>query len=64
MFFLCDGWRINFWKDVWCGEDPLCERFPVLYSLTVSKEAKVAEVWDNSRGKGAWNLSFVRPLND
>ena len=24
----------------------------------------VADFWDNSRGEGAWNPSFVRLLND
>ena len=24
----------------------------------------VADFWDNSRGEGAWNPNFVRPLND
>ena len=52
MFVLGDGRRINFWKDVWCEEDPLCERFHAWYCLIASKGAKVAKVWDNYRGEG------------
>ena len=31
----------------------LCDTFPTLYMLTETKGAKVAKVWDNSRGGGA-----------
>ena len=52
------------WKDIWCGKDPLCEVFPTLYNLAVSKGAMVADVWDINKGGGAWMPSFERPLND
>ena len=58
MFVQGDGSRISFWKDIWCGEDPLCESFPALYNLTVTKEAKVVDIWDSFKGEGAWNPSF------
>ena len=32
--------------------------------LAVSKEVKVVDVWDNSRGHGAWWPRFSRPFND
>ena len=32
--------------------------------LTETKRVKVAEVWDNTRGDGAWSPSFSRPFND
>ena len=32
--------------------------------LTETKGAKVAEVWDNSRGVGVWSPSFNRLFND
>ena len=56
--------RIRFWKDTWCDESPLCEGFSALNSLAVAKGAKVADIWDNSMGDGAWNPTFVRPFND
>ena len=64
IFVLGDGRRISFWEDNWCSEAPLCEIFPALYSLAVTKGAKVASVWDSSRGEGAWFPNFIRPLND
>ena len=38
--------------------------FPNLYTLVVSKGVKVDDVWDNSRGHGAWSLRFSRSFND
>ena len=63
-FSLGDGKRIRFWDDVWCGENPLSVTFPSLYLLVESKGAMVAEVWDTTRGEGAWHPKFVRPFND
>ena len=48
VFVLGDGSRISFGEDIWCDEGPLCETFPALYSLIVTKGANVADVWDNS----------------
>ena len=42
----------------------LSKEFPTLYNLANLKGARVADVWDNGRGEGAWNPSFIRPLND
>lgn len=46
-----------------CGDSPLKEVFPNLYSLT-EKGVKAADVWDTSTGEGGWNPTFFRPLND
>ena len=62
-FTLGDGSRISFWKDNWCGESPLGETLPTMYSLAIAKWAKVADIWDNSREEGARNPNFVRPFN-
>ena len=40
------GSRVNFWKDLWCGEMALCMVFPTLFSLVV--QALIREVWDMS----------------
>ena len=61
---LGDGRRINFWKDIWCGEEALCFRFPSLFSLAPNKEVKIADIWDRDRGAGSWSPNFLRPLND
>ena len=31
--------RVNFWKDRWCGDEPLCVSFPSLFVLVVFKDA-------------------------
>ena len=41
-----NGRRVRFWKDFWCEEEPLALTFPSLFSLTVNKEAMVADVWN------------------
>ena len=57
--------ELDFWEDVWCGENPLRVTFrSSLYLLADSKGAMAAEVWDSTRGEGAWNPNFVRPFND
>ena len=64
IFVLGDGSIISFREDIWCGEGPLYETFPTSYSLAATKRAKVAEVWDNSRGGRGLDSHFVRPLNE
>ena len=61
-FFLGNGRRICFWEDCWCGEDVLSQVFPSLYSLANPQGVRVADVWDNGRGEGAWNPSFISDL--
>ena len=64
VFALGDGRRINVWKDVWCGGEALCARFPSLFNLAMNKEAKVADIWDSGDGVGGWSPTFLRSLND
>ena len=64
VFTLGDGRRINFWKDIWCGEEALCFTYPSLFNLASNKEAKIADIWDRDRGAGSWSPNFLRPLND
>ncbi|RVW87876.1 putative ribonuclease H protein [Vitis vinifera] len=47
-FKVGDGSKVRFWKDRWCGEDSLEEPFPSLYSLASSRDAWVAQLWDQS----------------
>ena len=42
-FVLGKGTKIRFWKDNWCGVEPLVEKFPNLFSLSLNKDAYVAE---------------------
>ncbi|RVW65596.1 putative ribonuclease H protein [Vitis vinifera] len=63
-FSVGDGKRVRFWKDKWCGNTPLCEAYPSLFDLAVSKDAKVADCWDSMGEVGGWNSRFLRPFND
>ena len=64
VFALGDGRRINFWSDVWCGVEALCNRFPNLFNIATNKEAKVADIWESREGNGCWSPTFLRSLND
>ena len=44
VFFVGNGRRIKFWLDSWCGDGALCNSFPSVFALAVSKEEWVAEV--------------------
>ena len=63
-FLLGNKRRVKFWKDKWCGDEPLRRSFPCLYALAVSKETWIAALWVHEREKGQWNPYFSIPLND
>ena len=42
-YHMGNGQRVKFWKDK-CGDGPLCESFPSLFSMSMSKNAWVSEV--------------------
>ena len=64
LFVMGNGRRVKFWRDKWCGDEPLCVSFPSLLTLASSKEAWVADLWMHYSKGGGWNPSFSRPLND
>ena len=63
-FTVGDGRRVKFWKDIWCGNIPLCEAFPSLFAFAVSQNAWVADCWDSMGDAGGWYPCFSRPFND
>ena len=63
-FSVGNGRRTRFWLDSWCGGEALCNSFPSLFALAVSKEEWVAEVWDPSVEEGSWSPRFSRAFND
>ncbi|RVX04134.1 Dynamin-related protein 5A [Vitis vinifera] len=59
----CNGWRVRFWRDRWCGDSPLSVSFPTLFDLAIDKEAWVVDFWD-PLAEGGWNLCFSISFND
>jgi hypothetical protein len=58
------GSKIRFWHDTWCGNQPLQQAFPSLFSIARYKEAWVKDnfIWRN--GVVEWNVIFVRAIQD
>ena len=51
-FVAGDGQRIKFWRDIWCGDSPLCVAFPSFFSLACTKDDWVGDVWSKSEDVG------------
>ncbi|RVX02510.1 LINE-1 reverse transcriptase-like [Vitis vinifera] len=63
-FRVGNGRRVRFWKDKWCGDEPLYESFPSLFAISRAKDAWVSEVWNPDGGGDGWTPLFSRALND
>ena len=44
-FRVGNGKKVRFWKDMWCGEEPLAMTSPELFSIATNKEAWVDQMW-------------------
>ena len=63
-YHMGNGQRVKFWKDKWCGDGPLCESFPSLFSMSMSKNVWVSEVWNPVGDGDGWTPLFARAFND
>ena len=63
-YYVGNGQRVRFWKDKWCGDRPLCESFSSLFSMSMSKNAWVSEVWNPVGDGDGWTPLFARAFND
>lgn len=45
--------RMKFWKDKWCGDLNLKGALLECFSIAVSKDAWVVEIWEEKR-EGVW----------
>ncbi|RVW85571.1 hypothetical protein CK203_037527 [Vitis vinifera] len=63
-FQVDNGQRVGFWMDKWYGDEPLYESFPSLFTLSSSKEAWVADVWNPKGEEDGWTPLFSRVFND
>ena len=58
-----NGKRFRFWKDIWCGTEPLSETFHIIYTIAATKDAYLEDLWDWSREEWGWNPTFLRSFN-
>ena len=58
------GRRVRFWKDKWCGDEPLCESFPSLFAISLAKDVWVSDVWSPDGVGDCWTPLFSRAFND
>ena len=63
-FVVGDGKCFRFWKDIWCGTEPLSETFHNIYSMAATKDAYLVDLWVWSREEGGWNPIFLWSFND
>ena len=55
---------MRFWTDKWCGDESLCESFPSLFPIFLSKNAWVADVWNPIGDGDGWTPLFAKAFND
>jgi hypothetical protein len=63
-FEVGNGSRVLFWQDVRCGELPLKNVFPALFTIACAKEAWVEENMAIVDGAIHWNVMFIRQVHD
>ncbi|RVW34912.1 putative ribonuclease H protein [Vitis vinifera] len=63
-FRVGNGRKVRFWKDKWCGDEPLYESFPSLFAISRAKDVWVSEVWNPDGVGDGWTPLFSRALND
>ncbi|KAJ9678120.1 hypothetical protein PVL29_022881 [Vitis rotundifolia] len=62
-FVVRDGERIQFWEDLWWGDQPLGVRYPRLLSVVTDKNIPIASILGSTR-PFSWNFNFRRNLSD
>lgn len=59
---LAKGDTVHFWRDPWCGDQPLSVLFPRLFCLASNKEALICDLTNWDGDNYVWLLSFRRTL--
>ena len=55
---------MRFWKEKWCGDEPLYESFPSLFAISLAKDVWVSDVWSPDGVGDCWTPLFSRAFND
>uniref|UniRef100_A0A2N9GKR1 Reverse transcriptase domain-containing protein n=1 Tax=Fagus sylvatica TaxID=28930 RepID=A0A2N9GKR1_FAGSY len=59
-----NGERIRFWRDHWCGKEPLKKTYQDLFSIARDKDVAIASIMSFESGGLHWDLSFLRNVHD
>jgi hypothetical protein len=54
------GDTIDFWKDIWVGEESLEQRFPRLFSISVQQNNVIRQMGSWTNGMWRWELHWRR----
>ena len=46
-FEVGSGFRIRFWHDCWCGDQPLKMMFPILFEVAMDRDAFVESLLES-----------------
>ncbi|KAK1282217.1 hypothetical protein QJS10_CPB22g00388 [Acorus calamus] len=52
----------RFWTDVWCGDQPLCTQFPLVYALVRGPHETVHNCWTEDGSGGRWSAVLRRNI--
>ena len=55
-----DGGKIKFWKDSWCGNMALKDKYPNIYKLVTKKDAWVKDNYDMGSQGTQWGWDWCR----
>ncbi|KAK8648730.1 hypothetical protein V6N13_129473 [Hibiscus sabdariffa] len=64
MYVVGDGKRIQFWSDLWIGENRLKLSFPRVFALACQKSGSIADFGLVVEGVWVWNIPLRRSLFD
>ncbi|RVW78784.1 hypothetical protein CK203_050945 [Vitis vinifera] len=62
-FVVGNGERIQFWEDLWWGDQPLGTQYPRLFRVVLDKNILISLVLGSTR-PFSWNLNFRRNLSN
>lgn len=55
-----NGKQIRFWNDPWTNDNCLRFSFPRIYSICLSRDETLSEVWSRKQRDGVWSFQFRR----